>query len=63
MGLYMEMMWPFMGWSFVMCVVGVAVMFLINKLFMYNGPEDEEVWELGKEHFMMVSPENESKQL
>jgi len=51
MGLYTELMWPFMGWMFGLCIVGTAVCVLINKLFMYHAPEDEEVWEPHKEHF------------
>ena len=51
MGLYMELMWNFMAWMLGLCIVGTIVFYIINKLFMFHGPEDAEVWEEGKEHF------------
>jgi hypothetical protein len=53
MGLYMELMWPFMGWMAIVTIVMVVAFVVINKVGMYNGPEDEEVWEPDKEHFIL----------
>lgn len=53
MGLYAEMLWPFLGWMLLLCVVGCIVIKIVTKFIMYDGPEDEEIWEDGKEHFAM----------
>jgi len=51
MGLAMTIMWNFFAWMLGLCIVGTAILYIINKLFMFHGPEDEEVWEESKEHF------------
>ena len=57
MGLSMELLWPFMNMMLVFSVVGSIVFVIINKMFMYHGPEDEEIWELGKDYFT-INPED-----
>ena len=63
MGLYTEMLWPFMGWMLIFAIVLSVVMVLINKFLMYNGPEDEEMWEEDEEHFNMFNAEERIKKL
>ena len=53
MGLYTELLAPFMLWMLALAIIGSVVFILINKFFMYHGPEDEEVWEHGKPYFTM----------
>jgi predicted MFS family arabinose efflux permease len=55
MGLYMELIGQYFGWMAVFCAVGTAVFLIINKLWMYHGPEDDEVWEPDKEHFTLIN--------
>ena len=62
MGLYMELTWPFMGWMLIFCVVGTAFFVLVNKLWMYHGPEDEEEWQEGDEHFVITYEMLEEKE-
>lgn len=61
MGLYMELMWPFMAWMLGLCIIGCIVIKLINKFFMYHAPEDEEVWEPGKKYFTISEADQRSE--
>lgn len=63
MGLYTEMLWPFMGWMLLLAVIGCVVIFFINKFFMYHGPEDEEMWDPNEEHFNMFNADERVKHL
>lgn len=54
MGLSVEIMWHFMGIMLVGAIVGTIILVIINKLFMYHGPEDEEVWSENDNHFVIT---------
>jgi len=63
MGLYTELLWPFMGWMLVIGIGMSVVCVIINKLMMYHGPEDEEIWTPGKEHFNMLNADERIRKL
>lgn len=45
MGIYMPLLLPFAGWTFILTVIIWAVCMAINKLWMYHGEEDAEPWD------------------
>jgi hypothetical protein len=57
----MELMWPFIAWMFSVCIVGTAILVVINKLFMYHGHEDTEIWNEGEKHFIMANVLNDNE--
>jgi len=59
----MWLMWPFLGWMLILAVAMSIGCIIINKVMMYNAPEDEEVWEPGQEHFNMFNADERIKQL
>ena len=61
MGLYMELMWPFLAWMFGLCIVGCIVIKIINKFLMHHAPEDEEMWEPGKDYFVINEADKRTK--
>jgi len=63
MGLYADLLWPFMGWMLVIAIVMSIACLLINKFMMFHGPEDEEMWVPGEEHFNMFNADERVKKL
>ena len=63
MGFATQMLWPFMGMMLIIAIILSVAMVAANKLFMYHGPEDEEMWDEDQEHFNMFNADERMKEL
>jgi len=59
----MWMIWPYLGWILILAVAMSVVCVIINRTMMFHGPEDEEMWEPGGQHFNMFNADERFKQL